>query len=444
MMLTAAEKRSHFLNYLRYMFPAVLDLSLYSAYTMISGMVTSRWIGETAMGAVSVASPYISLIYAYALIFGVGGSTVISICLGRGDRENARKIFSMNMAFMGLTTAAIGLAAFVFTEPLARLLGASPENIAYVCEYLRVVTLFSLAFGGCYILSCMVKADGHPGTCLIGTISGSAVSFVLLFVLGKRLGLRGIALASCSAQVVITLIFLFHFFTKRSVLKFVRFRFSAREIIRILRYGFPDAISEGSSGIFVLIFNWIIYRLLGNSGIIIFSVINYMNLLTVQIMLGLTQGMQPLVSFSRGQNRPDLCRLYLKYALMVAGLVCGLLLLVSLFLTEPVVSRFISPDDPVLFSSAVRALRLFSAFYPLAGISVLSIGYFSAIEKPVFSQALSLYRGLLGILLSGILLASLFGDTGIWVAPAATEGVTVLAALLFFRLLTKKTDRAGS
>ncbi len=158
-MSTSIEKHTCFLRYLQYMFPAVLSLFLYSIYTIVSGMVTSHWISENAMGAISVASPYISLIFAYALIFGVGGSTVISVYRGRGDEETARQVFSMNVVFMMLTTGAIGLIAFLFTERLALFLGASPENLPFVCQYLQIFTRASLAYAGCYSLSCMVKAD---------------------------------------------------------------------------------------------------------------------------------------------------------------------------------------------------------------------------------------------------------------------------------------------
>ena len=128
-------KAKHFLIYVKYMIPSLFDLSVYSICSIISGIMTSKWIGTTAMGAVSVASPYISFIYAYGLIFGVGGSTVISIHRGRGDESTAKEVFSLNIACMTATTILISLAAFVFTKQLASLLGATPENTKYVVQY---------------------------------------------------------------------------------------------------------------------------------------------------------------------------------------------------------------------------------------------------------------------------------------------------------------------
>ena len=432
--LTKRQKRRHLLTYVKYMCPSLFDLSVYSLCTMVSGSMTSKWVSATAMGAVSVASPFISIVYAYALIFGVGGATVISLYHGKGDRDSANKAFTMDLTFMMLTTLLIGLAAFVFAAPLADLLGATPENAAYVVQYLRVTTLFALPYGLCYTLSLLIKADGRPLLGLIGSVAGSGTTLLLLNILLRftDLGVTGAALASASGQLVICVIYFLHFLTPRATLKFVRFRFSVREMLRIVSIGAPDAISEGSSGIFVLLFNYIVFRRLGENGVIVFSVINYMNLLTVQMTLGVTQGMQPLVSFAHGKGDAALETLYRLFARLFAGGIGLVMFAVCMLLTKTVVRQFIDPASADTFAMGVRALRTYAWFLPLVGISLVSIGYFSAVEQQRKSQLLSLFRGIFGIALFALTLPLLLGEVGIWLSPAVTEAVTAAAAVLLF------------
>lgn len=425
------EKCKHLVIYIKYMIPSLFDLSVYSVCSMLSGMMTSKWISTTAMGAVSVASPYISFIYAYGLIFGVGGSTVISVYRGSGEEETAKKVFTLNLTFMVATTIMIATAAFIFTKQLALLLGATPENVAYVIQYLRVTALFTLPYGFSYSLSMMLKADGHPLLGLVGSAAASGTNLILLFFLAKvfHMGIVGVALASAMSQVVLSVVYFSHFLTKRSTLKLVQFTFSWKEIWRIIRLGIPDALSEASSGVFAMIFNYLVFRTMGEKGIVVFSVINYINLLAVQMLLGITQGMQPLVSFAKGSNNQILGNLYLRFARAFAIIIVAAIFSVCMFGTDWVVSQFISPNDADVYTTATRALRIFSWFLIPAGFTIVSIGYFSAIERPKCSQSLSIFRGLIGVAAIGIIMAVLFGETGVWLAPVVSESITFLIAV---------------
>ena len=436
------EKRRHLFIYIKYMIPSLFDLSVYSICSMISGMMTSKWINATAMGAVSVASPYVSFIYAYGLIYGVGGATVVSVYRGRGEEETAKKAFTLNLTFMVATILAIAAAAFLFANQLARLLGATPENMEYVIQYLRITALFTLPYGFSYSLSMLLKADGHPLVGLAGSAAASGTNLILLFVLVKvmHMDIAGVALATAMAQVVLSIIYFSHFLTKRSTLKLVRFTFSWKEIGRIVQLGIPDALSEASSGVFAIIFNYLAFRTMGEDGIVIFSIINYINLLAVQMLLGATQGMQPLVSFAKGKKDPALCKLYLRFARIFSIVIVAAIFSICVFGTDWVVSGFISPVDTHIYAQARRALLIFSGSLIPVGFNIVSIGYFSAMELPKYSQFLSLFRGSVGITLIGILLAALLGETGIWLAPAVSEGVS---AAITLRLFARGKAKAG-
>lgn len=431
-------------TYLRYMSPSVYALVLYSAYTILNGILISRWVNETAMGAMNIASPFISVIYAYSLIFGVGGSTVISIYKGRGETDRANEAFTLNVVFLLGSVVLLSLLAFVFVEPLARLLGATPDNMDYVVRYLKPVTLLAVAHGGSYALGVLIKTDGYPMLAILGSTASALSNVLFLFLFTKilKLDILGAAWAANLGQIVIFAIYLGHFFTKRAHLKFVRFRFRWSTLSRILRIGIPDAISEGSSGIFVMVFNHLVFHVLGELGIIAFSVVNYMNLLTVQLMLGITQGMQPLVSFRYGAGDEQACKKLRSYALSF-GLGFSLLLyVVCFFFTEPLVTLFIDPIHAEAFGLAVHAVKLFSWCLPPLSACIVLIGYLAAIEQQLRSQVLSIGRGVALICLLGFGMSALFGQNGLWLSPVVTECIILLLAALFLLRLRKTSPFA--
>lgn len=430
-------------TYLRYMSPSVYALVLYSAYTILNGILISRWVNETAMGAMNIASPFISVIYAYSLIFGVGGSTVISICKGKGELDRANEVFTFNVVFLLGSVILLSLLGFLFVEPLARLLGATPENIDYVVRYLRPVTLLAVAHGGSYALGVLIKTDGYPMLAIAGSTASALGNVLFLFLFTKvlKLDILGAAWAANLGQLVIFAIYFGHFFTKRAHLKFVRFRFRWETLGRIIKIGIPDAISEGSSGIFVLVFNHLVFHVLGELGIIAFSVVNYMNLLTVQLMLGITQGMQPLVSFRYGAMEPESCKKLRRYALSFALGFALLLFVVCFFFTDTLVTLFIDPTHAA-FPVATHAIKLFAWCLPPLAVCIVLIGYLAAIERQLPSQLLSLGRGLVLISIFGFVLSMLFGATGLWLSPLVTECLVLLLAVLYLRRLQKTSPFA--
>lgn len=433
---------SYLATYIRYMSPSVYALLVYSAYTILNGILISRWVDATAMGAMNIASPFLSVINAYSLIFGVGGSTVISIYKGRGETDTANRVFTFTVVCLLGSLLLIALGAFLFVKPLAGLLGATPENTEYVLQYLRPITLLCIVHGGSYALGILVKTDGYPLLALVGATASAAMTVLGLFVFTKLLhwGIAGAAWACNVGQIVIFAIYFGHFLSKRRNLRFVRFTASFRELWRIFRIGIPDAISEGSSGIFVLVFNHLVFRVLGETGIIAFSVVNYMNLLTVQLMLGIAQGMQPLVSYHHGAGQPDACRRYRRYALYFAMGFSLLLFAVSFFGTNWLVSLFIRPEEATAFAYAVRAMKLFSWSLPVLSITVVLIGFFAAIEKNLWSQLLSWARGIVLIIALGFAMSRLWGETGLWLSPVVTEVLVLLAGLFFLLRLNRRSE----
>ena len=419
-------------QFIRYAIPSVIAMWVFSIYTMADGIFVARGVGETALAAVNIAMPFINAIFAVSLWLAVGASTLIAMALGENNIQRAKALFTMNTVVLTVLSLVFTVLAYRHLDQLAAFLGATEHTEAYVKDYLRIIILFSGFFIVSYSLEVLVKTDGFPilataGVCL------SAISNIFLdylMVIRWGLGVQGAALATGLSQVLLLVLFLTHFLRRRSSLSFVRFQPALlASYKRILPIGFSDCITEFSTGLVTFMFNRTILAVLGEDALISYTIITYVNTLALMTMLGITQGMQPLVSFACGQHdRPQTHRL-LRYGLLaVLGAAC-LAFALCQALAAPLAGIFIRPEHQGLLAYSIYALRLFAWSFLFLGFNVVIAGFFAAIARPAASLTISLSRGLLLVPIGLALSITLGGPDKLWLATAISEGLTFLATI---------------
>ena len=404
---------------------------VFALYTMVDGAFVAWGCGESALAAVNIASPFTVFIFACGLIFATGSSTVISILLGQGNGEEANRIFTQNILLMAAGSLAITAGAFLFSEPLARFLGASDSNLFLVREYLMGISAFAAFFVVSYNMEVLAKTDGTPQLSAVGVSCCALINIVLdyLFVIRFGWGVLGAAVATGIAQAASTSIFLVYFLFHSKKLHFVPFRPDLSIYRRIVPIGLADGITELSGGIVIFLFNRTILRVIGEAGVVSYTVISYVNTLVLNAMAGVTQGMQPLASFYFGKGDLLSCRKLLRYALTTALCVSCFVFGAVQLGAEAIVSLFIRAESAQVFAYTSHAMRIFSLSFPLVGINVVLAGFFAAMELPRCSFSISLSRGLVLLAASLSVLAALWGDSGIWAATGVSEGLCLLLSL---------------
>ncbi len=426
--------------------PSIVSMWVFALYTMVDGFFVSWGCGEAALAAVNIASPFSVFIFAVGLVFATGCSTVISILLGQGNREEANRIFTQNVVLLAAASLIIPVAVFFFSEPLARFLGASDSNLFQVREYLMGISAFASFFTVSYNMEVLVKTDGSPQVSAIGVICCALTNVVLdyVFVIRFGWGVLGAAIATGIAQVASTTLFLLYFFFRSKKLHFVRFRPNLSIYRRVIPIGLADGITELSGGIVIFLFNHTILRVIGEAGVVSYTIISYVNTLTLNAMAGTTQGMQPLVSFHYGKGDIASCHKLLRYALTTAGAMALVIFAGVQLGAELIVSIFIRPESAQVFAYTAHALRIFSFSFLLVGANVVLSGFFAAMELPRSSFSISLSRGLVLLVLSLSVLAALLGDSGIWAATGVSEALCLVLSLsLFFRYLRRRKSAAA-
>ena len=439
--------KSLFKQFLRYLGPSVVAMWVFSLYTIVDGIFVSKGVGELALAAVNISMPFINFVFAISVLFSTGASTIIAMYLGKKDLENANEAFSLNLFTITILAIIITVTSILGLNYLAKVLGATPDTIGYVKDYLFIISLFNIFFIVSYSLEVIVKADGFPFLATIGVVISAITNIVLdyIFVIKLGYGVKGAAVATGIAQVLSTVFFLSHFLRKKSTLRFVKFKLNFNTIKRIIFLGFPDCTSELSVGIVTILFNQTLLRLIGQDALISYSVICYVNTLILMTMIGITQGTQPLISFYFGAGEINkvnhLLKMGLKTVLITSLVVFG----ASILFAGNITGLFINPQETQLFNNTISVFKLYSISFLFVGFNLIISGFFVSIEQPLYSSIISLGRSLVLVTISLFLLTKLFGGDAIWVTTAVSEFVCLVISLsLLFKFFRKKKLNSGN
>lgn len=419
-------------QYAHYAIPSIVAMWVFSIYTMVDGFFVSNYVGNTALSAVNLAMPLVNTTFALAIIFAVGTSTTIGILLGQQNEEKACEVFSLTTVFLLTFAIIIAGAILLNLNGITRVLGAEGETFPLVKEYLFYVIWFTPFFMVSYHFEILVKIDGFPTLATWGVITSALTNIFLdyLFVGVFHMGIKGAAIATGIAQVVSTLVFLFHFLKGPSRLVFKNFSLKLKALMKILPLGLGDFLSEFSTGFIVFLYNRFLLITLGQSAIISYTVVSYLNLLVAMTMVGLTQGMQPLMSYYLGKEDRASCQKLFTYAVVSIGLLSlGAITFTNLF-SQGIVNIFIH-NNQILEDATVISLRKFTVSFLFLGFNLMLIGFFASIGKAKSAIILSLSRGFVLIYMA-LQFSYIFLDSSlIWYSSAFSEALALFIGIGF-------------
>lgn len=430
-------------KFFKFVIPSIMSMWIFALYTMVDGMFVAWGVGESALASVNLSMPYVICIFSVGLLMATGTSTLISIALGQNKEEEASSLFSMNLVVLTVVSLAVTALTFLFLEPLAVFLGASPDNLGNVKSYVGTIGAFAVFFILSYNMEALVKTDGTPVVSTIGVMACGLTNVVLdyIFVMRFHWGVWGAAFATGLAQVASTVIFFTYFARFRKKLCFRKFKWNLGAYRKIIPLGLANGFTELSGGLVVFLFNMMILRVIGEAGIVSYTVISYINTLVLNTMAGIAQGMQPITSYHYGAKELDRCKKLLKYSLLMELIVSAVYVLVLEMFPQIFVGAFLDRENGELFSYTVNALRLYSLSFLFIGFNVVAAGYFTAVERPWQSFAVSAGRGLFFLAAALCVMVALLGENGIWLSPVVSESICAILAALFFLTGRRAADK---
>ena len=424
---------SIFSLFLKYVSANVLGMIGYSCYILADTFFIARGIGSDALAALNLVLPAYSLMNGTGLMIGMGAASRYTISSTKPEGALHRTIFTQALYVMAFAAVIFSSSGILFPDKIAAVLGADADTIGYAADYIRILLMFSPLFLGNNLLLSFVRNDGAPRLSMTGMIVGSLTNIVLdyVFIYPLGMGMTGAALATATAPVISMMIMSIHFIKKQNHFRPVRTSLSLVRWGDICTLGVSSLITELSSGVVIIIFNYLILGLNGNTGVAAYGILANIALVLVSIYTGIGQGVQPIVSRYAGKDGEQQRRNLRRYAL-TASLIFALLsyLLIAVF-AVPLADLFNREHDPVLTDIASNGMRIYFVSLFFSGINIVAAAFLSSADRPKQAFSVSILRGFVLIIPIAWGLSVLFGLTGVWMAVPVTEACVCLLALIF-------------
>lgn len=425
-----------FKEYAKYTSLSVLGMIGLSCYILADTFFVSKGLGTNGLTALNLAIPIYSFIHGSGLMLGMGGATKYAVFKGQKSYQNADRVFSNTVYTAFLLAAVFLLTGVLFSERITLLLGGDAEVFSMTNTYLKVILLFAPAFIMNDVLICFVRNDGNPRLSMLAMLIGSLSNIVLdyIFIFPLRMGIFGAVLATGFAPIISMLILSGHWKKKQNCFHLKKEKPNSGMIVSVLSLGFPSLIAEVASGIVIIVFNTIILRIQGNVGVAAYGVIANLSLVVIAVYTGIAQGMQPLVSRAYGHHDTMSISRVFRYARRTMLAASCIIYLSIFFFAAPIAGIFNSEHNIQMQNIAAEGLKLYFTAVVFVGFNIVISMFFTATEKALPAQLISLIRGFIIIIPMAFFLSSLAGITGVWLTFPVTEGiVAVLGVFLYTR-----------
>lgn len=418
---------------LRYTIPSVVSMWVFTIYTMVDGIFIGRYVGPLGLAGVNITMPLINLTFAIGIMIAVGSSTLIAIHYGEGDWTAGNKIFTTAVYSLLTCGILISLIITIFIDPIIYFLGGNDILYPYIKDYLRIIILFCTCYMTGYALEIYIKVDGNPVYPTLCVVTGGVVNILLdyIFVVLFHFGIKGAALATGLSQITTTSLLFYYIFFKTKRVKFTKITYSIFNLLKIMKVGFAEFLAEVSTGISIFVFNLVILKQLGESGISAFGIIGYISSFITMTMIGFNQGVQPILSFNLGAKEYKKISQIMKISFSILALLGIFFYTIINIFSLNIVTVFLSEIKDI--SLTQRALTIYSFAYLICGFNIFIAGYFTALDRVKLSTIITSLRGIVLLITLILLLPKLFGTPGIWITVFVTELLTLVVSIIFIK-----------
>ena len=421
--------------------PSALAMFVASFNTVLDGMFLGIGVGDDAIAGVNIVIPVIMIFIGISNMAAVGGGSLVSKNFGEGDSDKAVNIFRQVIKSLIVMSIAISVICVVFSEAIVVLLGAKGRLVPIAAEYLRYYSLFCISSVLMVVFGSFLRNDNAPRLAMFASITATVINIILnyvfIFVLDQ--GVKSAAIATGIGNSIALMMMLPQFIFKHGQLSFGKTNIGISAFVEAMKIGFPSFLAEAAFSVIIFFHNIALSNTVGESGIAAYAIINYATSNIYNIVLGITMGVQPLISYNFGtENKENMLTFYnmtIKMCIFVSAAVT---------LVYAGCGRFIAgifSSSPEVIDMAVIGLNLTNAAYIFLGVNLTRTIYYQAIEKTIYSNIMGLLRSVVILPIVLFVFSAKFGVNGIWASQLVAECIVMLF-IGFTVNISYKTDLA--
>ena len=431
---------------MKYALPGIIAMTASSLYNMVDSIFIGHGVGAMALSGLTVAKPFMDICAAFGTLVGVGASSLVAIKLGEKDYRSANDVLA-NVILLNVLLGALVMAVGLYwLDPILYAFGASDVTITYAREYMEIILWGNILTHIYYGLNSMLRSIGHPKIAMYATIVAVVTNIILdpIFIFVLDMGVRGAALATMISQLVSVIIELVIFLNPKEVIYFHRgiWRLKRDITMRALGIGTAPFLMHMAACFVVIVLNNQLKRYGGDMAIATYGITNRFMFFFTMVVMGLNQGMQPIVGYNYGAKLFERMVRALKLTAMCATCVMGVLWLFGLVWPEGFIRLF--THDELLIAQSVAPARVMLCTMVMVGFPMVVGNFYTSIGLSGKAIFLSLTRQVIFLIPCILLLPLLFQTLNFtpiwgvwWSLPLCDALAAVLAAIILNRDMRK-------
>lgn len=422
-------------TFVKYLIPSLIGLLAMTSASLVDGIFIGNYVGVTALAAVNLIIPIITLLFGVSMMVSIGGSVRAGKYLGEKNTQAASAIFSKTLIFMFFyALLVIGLGLLLEIQ-IFKALGATQELFPVMSEYYRIILPFLLPQFIVIQIYFFIRMDGFPNLAAATLIIGSASNIFLdyLFIGLYGWGLTGAALATGLSQILSLVVVIVYFFRPQRRMSFQLRQKNWWEVFQAAYNGISEFINEVSGAIIAFIFNWMLIQRAGVTGVAAITLVNYLLYVGFMVFFSISDSIQVMISQNFGARNGQRIRsfMYTSGGFIVASGFSFILILLNG--SDVLIGLFINTEqNPETVYLASEFVSYIWPIFIFAGFNMLISGYLTAIHLPFQSAVVATSRSLIMPIGFLILFYTLLSDYLFVAAISIAEGVSFLIAVFLY------------
>ncbi len=408
-------------------------------YNIVDRIFIGQGVGALAISGLALTFPITTLTSALGMLVGAGAAARISISLGQKRKDIAEKILGNSLLLIVILNTIFISLIYAYIDEILFAFGASENTLPYARDYLKIVLLGNVFISLCYSFNNMMRASGYPRKAMITMLIGAVLNVILvpIFIYVFKKGIAGVAWATVISMFIGMLFVMFHFVQKDSLirLKFENIRFNKDIILAIVSIGFsPFSMQVAASSVAVLL-NTSLMKYGGDLAIGAFGILNSMLMLIVMLVVGLNQGIQPIIGYNFGAKNHGRVRETFNYSIRVATIITCVGFVIGFFFPRLFANAFTT--DSALLDIAENGIRIATISLPVVGFQIVASGFYQSIGRAKEAIIQGLSRQLLFLAPSLLIIPPIFGLNGVWLSMPVSDFLAAMLSFILVRNLMK-------
>jgi putative MATE family efflux protein len=430
---------------LKYFIPAFIGVFVNALYNIVDRIFIGQGVGADALSGISVIFPIMLIMMGFGMLIGIGTGVYVSISLGKKDKKRAEQTLGTGFALMIIASIFVTLVIYLVKEPVLRSFGATDETLQYANDYLDIIIGGVIFMIVGFSLNNVIRSEGNAKVAMYSMIISAGTNLILdpIFIFVFDMGVKGAAYATIISMFVLMVWVLFHFRSKRAVIKL------QRQYIKIDFGILKEIIAIGMAPFSMQIASSFVQGLLNKKLILYGSdlavgamgIINSVATIFIMAIVAINMAAQPIIGFNFGANDSKRVREALKISLISASII-SLLAFVSIEAIPGSLVKLFNSDSQVLYSLTVNGLRIVILAWPLIGFQIVASHFFQAVGKAKIAIFSTLFRQVIGLIPLLYLLPGVMGLNGIWIAyPIADTASAIVVSFLLLKEWRKLSNK---